>query len=169
MNNVISEAYNALPPAARKPIYLGYALLGLVLGATQSAYGAIDSAQPTWLTVAMTVYTFVGVALGLTAYSNTPKVTQTGTEGNTAGEQGALFTPAELEAQVDPNDAPSEEYRAKHTELQGGDYTSNIESDVPQDEYEVIESGEPAEQSGPQVAEVSDTGYESPAEIAKRM
>lgn len=56
-----------VPPAARKYLYAAYALVGLVLGAVQVAYGITE---PEWVTVALAVYGFVGTAFGATAASN---------------------------------------------------------------------------------------------------
>ena len=64
--------HDILTPEVRKPIYAIYALLGLVIGATQVAYSAAEAGQPTWLTVTLAVFAFVGTALGFTAASNTP-------------------------------------------------------------------------------------------------
>ena len=62
----------ALPPAARASIYYGFAVVGVALGATHVGFAAANAGQPTWLTVSLAVYAFVGPALGLTAASNTP-------------------------------------------------------------------------------------------------
>ena len=62
----------ALPPEIRAKLYLGFAVVGVALGAIQVGYGAASVDQPTWLTVSLAVYAFVGPALGLTAASNTP-------------------------------------------------------------------------------------------------
>jgi hypothetical protein len=59
-------------PHVRKPFYAAYALLGIVVGAIQVAYVAADAGQPTWLTVCLAVYGFIGTAFGVTAASNTP-------------------------------------------------------------------------------------------------
>lgn len=64
--------HDILTPEVRKPIYAIYAILGLVIGATQVAYSAAEAGQPTWLTVTLAVFAFVGTALGFTAASNTP-------------------------------------------------------------------------------------------------
>lgn len=61
----------ALPPKARASLYLPFALIGVALGATQVGYSAAEAGQPTWLIVAMSVYAFLGGALGITAASNT--------------------------------------------------------------------------------------------------
>lgn len=61
----------ALAPEIRAKLYLGFAVVGVALGAIQVGYGAASVDQPTWLTVALAVYVFAGPALGLTAASNT--------------------------------------------------------------------------------------------------
>lgn len=61
-----------IPPAARKTVYAVYATLGLALGAVQVGYSAAEAGQPTWLTVALAVFAFVGTAIGATAATNTP-------------------------------------------------------------------------------------------------
>ena len=61
----------ALPPEIRAKLYLGFAVVGVALGAIQVGYGAASVDQPTWLTGALAVYVFAGPALGLTAASNT--------------------------------------------------------------------------------------------------
>jgi hypothetical protein len=59
-----------IPDAVRKGIYVAYASLGVLIGAVQVGYVAINAAQPDALTIALAVYAYVGVALGLTAASN---------------------------------------------------------------------------------------------------
>lgn len=54
-----------IPAAGRKYVYALFALVGLVLGAWQIA----DPAA--WVVTALSVYAFVGTALGITAYANT--------------------------------------------------------------------------------------------------
>ena len=61
-----------IPANIRGPIYAIYALLGLGLGATQVGFASAQAGQPTWLTVALSVFAFVGVGIGYTAASNTP-------------------------------------------------------------------------------------------------
>ena len=56
-----------IPASWRKAVYAVYAVIGLVLGAWQVA----QSPAPGWLITALTVYGFVGTALGATAASNT--------------------------------------------------------------------------------------------------
>lgn len=59
---------------ARKAIYAIYVLAGIVFGATQVAFAAIEGAgQPEWLTVALAVYAFLSVPVGSLALSNTPE------------------------------------------------------------------------------------------------
>ena len=61
-------------PTIRKGIYGSYVGAGVILGATQVGFSAIEGAgQPTWLTVALAVYAFLSVPLGSLALSNTPK------------------------------------------------------------------------------------------------
>lgn len=61
-----------LPAAQRKAVYALYVVIGVLIGALQVGYTAVPGAdQPTWLTVALAVYAYVGVAVGATAASNT--------------------------------------------------------------------------------------------------
>lgn len=58
----------------RKAIYSAYVIAGVIIGATQVAFAAIEGAgQPDWLTVTLAVYAFLSVPLGSLALSNTPK------------------------------------------------------------------------------------------------
>ena len=61
-----------IPPRLRGTIYSSFALVGLALGGTQVGYSAAEARQPTWLTVAMAVFAFVGTGIGYTAATNTP-------------------------------------------------------------------------------------------------
>lgn len=61
-----------LPAATRSKIYIGYALLGLTIGAIQVGYSAAGAGQPVWLAVSIAVFAFVGTAFGFTASANTP-------------------------------------------------------------------------------------------------
>lgn len=63
--------YQLLPAAWRKPLYAVFAFIGLVLGGTQVGYASADLGQPTWLTVTLAVYAFVGAGFGFTASANT--------------------------------------------------------------------------------------------------
>lgn len=56
----------------RKVTYTAYALIGLILGATQVGFSAAEVGQPIALTVALAVFAFVGTALGFTAAGNVP-------------------------------------------------------------------------------------------------
>lgn len=60
----------ALPPNARRAIYVAYATLGIVFGAVQVGYATANADQPTWLLVAFGVFGYVGTALGLVAAAN---------------------------------------------------------------------------------------------------
>jgi len=55
----------------RRIIYVAYAIIGLVIGATQVGYSAAEAGQPEWLTIALAVFGFLGTAFGFTASSNT--------------------------------------------------------------------------------------------------
>lgn len=55
-----------IPAHYRKAIYAVYAVVGVVLAAWQLA----QSPAPGWLITALTVYGFVGTAIGATAASN---------------------------------------------------------------------------------------------------
>lgn len=61
-----------LPAKARATLYTIYAVLALMLGATQVGFASADAGQPPWLTVTMAVFVFVGAGLGFTATANTP-------------------------------------------------------------------------------------------------
>lgn len=70
---------DVMPAHVRRVLYVVFAVVGLALGAAQVGYGAAEAGQPTWLTVALAVYAFVGTGLGFTASANTP--TRPGVEG----------------------------------------------------------------------------------------
>lgn len=63
-----------IPREYRKPVYGAYAVIGLLIGAVQVGYGAAEAGQPTWLTVALAVYAFIGGGIGFVASSNTPEI-----------------------------------------------------------------------------------------------
>lgn len=62
---------DVLSAEARRVLYAVYGFLGLALGAVQVAYAAASVGQPTWLTVTLAVFAFLGVGLGFTAAANT--------------------------------------------------------------------------------------------------
>ena len=68
----MSALTDIIPAAHRRIAYAVYAVIGVILGAVQVGYGAAEAGQPTWLTVALAVFAFVGGAVGLTAVQNTP-------------------------------------------------------------------------------------------------
>ena len=65
-----------IPAHLRKVVYAAFAFVGLVIG----SWMLIE--QPVWLVNTLQVYNFVGVALGLTAYSNTDGSDYTGELGD---------------------------------------------------------------------------------------
>lgn len=59
-------------PKARKPIYQVFAAIGIIIGAIQVGFASIvDAGQPVWLTVALSVYAFLGAAGFTVAQANT--------------------------------------------------------------------------------------------------
>ena len=62
-----------IPASARRAVYATTALVGVLLGAVQVAYGAAEAGQPTWLTVALAVFAFLSGAVGFTARAHTGK------------------------------------------------------------------------------------------------
>lgn len=64
-------ASNLLPAKARKTLYAAYALVGVVIGAVQVGFASAELGQPTWLTVTLAVFAFLGGAFGFVAGSNT--------------------------------------------------------------------------------------------------
>lgn len=65
--NIVRSA----PQKVRARIYSIYAVLGIVIGATQVGYAAAEAGQPVWLTVTLAVFAFVGGAIGYTATTHT--------------------------------------------------------------------------------------------------
>lgn len=65
------DALSLLPAGVRGVFYTIFALTGVVFGGIQVGYGAVELAQPAWLTVALAVYAFVGGAFGLVAVTHT--------------------------------------------------------------------------------------------------
>jgi len=65
-------------PQLRRTLYTAYAIVGLVLGATQVGFSAAEVGQPIALTVALAVYGFLGTAFGFTARANTGAQPATG-------------------------------------------------------------------------------------------
>lgn len=89
-----------IPAKTRKPIYGAFAVIGVVIGAIQVGYAAVDVANPQWLIVALAVFPFVAGAVGFTA-------------------QAATDT-SEAAAQSDPGDVP-EEIEHELDEIEGDD------------------------------------------------
>lgn len=77
---------NIVPAPVRQKLYLGYALVGLILGGIQVGYSSAGLGQPTWCTVVTGVFAFVGGALGLTAAANTKPASV----GPAAGQPGVV-------------------------------------------------------------------------------
>lgn len=67
----VSILTDIVPAETRKKVYAGYATLGVAIGATQVGFTAANTDQPTWLTVTLAVYAYLGTAVGFVAASNT--------------------------------------------------------------------------------------------------
>lgn len=65
---------DVLPASYRKIVYTVYAVVGFIIGATQVGYATASEGQPEWLLVALAVFGYTGVALGVVAGANTPAV-----------------------------------------------------------------------------------------------
>lgn len=59
-----------LSETKRKVLYLVYGFVGVAIGATQTAYVAAEAVTPLWVTVALSVYAYIGVSFGLVAAQN---------------------------------------------------------------------------------------------------
>lgn len=67
----MSALTDILPASARKRLYALLGLVGITLGAIQTAYQGIGH-QPSWVNVATLVLAYVAGALGFTAGANVP-------------------------------------------------------------------------------------------------
>lgn len=65
-----SNLLTLIPAHWRKYLYGAFAVVGIGLGATQAGFAAVPGEQPSWLTITLVVYAYVGTALGVTAASN---------------------------------------------------------------------------------------------------
>jgi len=61
---------NIIPAAWRQRVYAAYALIIVLLGATQVGYVTAKVDQPVWLAIAVDVVAYLGVAIGAMAASN---------------------------------------------------------------------------------------------------
>src|SRR5690625_7115551 len=68
----VEHIFEGINPTTRKTAYYIYGLIGVAIGAIQVGYSAAELGQPTWLTVALAVFSFIGAAFGITAGQNTP-------------------------------------------------------------------------------------------------
>lgn len=66
-----------IPARARRPIYGAFAVIGVVIGALQVGYAAVDVANPQWLLVTLAVFPFVAGAVGFTAQAATDATAMT--------------------------------------------------------------------------------------------
>jgi len=61
-------------PKLRKKMYIAYASLGIILGATMTGFAAAEVGIPVWLIVATSVYAYLGGAFGFGANSKVDAV-----------------------------------------------------------------------------------------------
>lgn len=108
----------------RKPAYIVYGIIGIVLGATTSALAVYEMADAKWLLAAMAVYTFLGGAFGFVAGDNVvteeldPLAPPEAVETDLAPEDEEL-APVALVNDIDPTDEADETpvpvgYEPKH-------------------------------------------------------
>lgn len=64
--------YDLIPAKSRRTTYAVFGLLGLILGAVQIAFLAVDPNLPTALNVCILVYNFFALPFGALAASNVP-------------------------------------------------------------------------------------------------
>lgn len=79
----------ALPPRARKILYLVFAVLSMASGAFQVGYAAAELSPPVWVTVAVAVLSFLGTSMGWTAYSNTPTTVRSAVQSDPVVEEAS--------------------------------------------------------------------------------
>src|SRR5699024_11728660 len=68
----VEHTFERINPTTRTTAYYVYGPIGAAIGAMQVGYSAAELGQPTWLTVALAVFSFIGAAVGITAGQNTP-------------------------------------------------------------------------------------------------
>jgi hypothetical protein len=73
-----------LPAGTRKALYSTYSLIGLIVGGIQAAYGSVSVGSPDWLKATLSVYAFLGTAIGATAASNVASKKRTRESPDTA-------------------------------------------------------------------------------------
>lgn len=61
-------------PALRRKLYAVYGVIGFLLGSGVVGIAAAEQSQPTWLIVALAVYTYTGGAFGFGARSKVDAV-----------------------------------------------------------------------------------------------
>lgn len=64
--------YDLIPAKSRRTTYAIFALVGLIMGAVQVGFFAVDPDLPTWLNVTIIVYNFLALPFGALAASNVP-------------------------------------------------------------------------------------------------
>lgn len=106
-----------LGESKRKIVYLVYGLIGVGFGATQTAFLTAEVEAPLWFTVALAVYSYVGVAFGLVAAQN-------------VGSQEVVVSPYNpAESPEDVEDVSSAS--GKHAQVEGYDLVFDGEIEIP--------------------------------------
>jgi hypothetical protein len=67
---MVTPLTDILAPSARRRVYAVYAVFGLLIGAVQVSFGAVNAVTPDWMKIALALYAFFGTAIGATAASN---------------------------------------------------------------------------------------------------
>ncbi len=67
LGNVITSA------VTRKIIYSAYVVAGVLLGAAQVGFAAVNGGQPEWLTISLAILAYLSIPVGGLALVNTPK------------------------------------------------------------------------------------------------
>ncbi|MCS4593549.1 hypothetical protein KTJ89_11210 [Brevibacterium sediminis] len=116
-----------IPAKYRKPVYVAYALVGVALGATATAYGPDN--VPEWHAVTTNVVLYIGGAFGLTAAANT-------IVNQRANGDEPIIEPDDDNDIIDPDE---------------------IEPDEELDDLEVVKADEQAALDAQLAAEVDDT------------
>lgn len=75
-----------IPATKRKLVYGWFAVIALALGSIQVGFASADLGQPVWLTVALSVFSFISAGVGYTAVANTEPVDSNKDSDETYGE-----------------------------------------------------------------------------------
>lgn len=114
-------------PSTRAVVYRLYAVVGLLLGATQVGFSSADVGQPTALTVALAVFAFIGTGLGFTASANTSNIAEYVTkDGSVVAGPGNDLVPEGAIVRVE-GEPDSEQYNDCALHDHGEDVAENTD------------------------------------------